>query len=94
MTIIYTSKNGLYSIVEKDGLFYPQYREFYCAEFGKLESAEEAETIRKENRFHVSETSWNKYFLGNFQNQASGLKSKGFKNYKTLKSAIKFVDAQ
>jgi hypothetical protein len=89
MEIIYTTQNGLYSVAEKNGLFYPQYREFYCAEFGKIDG-HEATKIRNENRFTVHETPWSKYFLGD---DCRG-KSKGFKNYKSLKSAQKFVDAQ
>jgi hypothetical protein len=87
MNIAYTSQSGLYRVYQstKDHNFYPQYQEFYCGSFGKLESVEEAEKIRSEGRFIVHSTGWSYYPLGY---------EKGYKKYKSLGPARKFVDMQ
>jgi hypothetical protein len=88
MTIIYTSPCSMYRVIEENGLFYPQERRAWAAGWGRLFSQQEIDEFVATDHYTVSESPFEGWFLG----RTCRGENKGFKSYKSAKSAIAFVD--
>lgn len=88
MSAIYTTSCGMYQVVEDSGLFYPQGRRAVALGWGRLRSQQEVEEFRASEHWTVQEGPFEGWFLG----RTCRGKSKGYKSYKSAKSAIAFAD--
>jgi hypothetical protein len=86
--IAYTTPCGMYQIVEKDGLFYPQERRVLVPGWGRLYSQQEVEEFRASGHWTIQEGPFEGWFLG----RTCRGESKGYKRFKSERAAINFVD--
>jgi|SRR5579885_1652921 len=90
--VIYTTSCGMFRVVEKNGAFYPEEIIVRVAGVGRLRNQAEVERYQRsyqENGLdRVRFGSWEGWFLGYTQRN----ENKGYKNYKSAKAAIKYVD--
>ena len=91
-TALYTTLSGMYRVVEQDGAYYPQEQSLYCSSYaaGRIRSMATVTDLIAAGHA-IQGHGWKSYFLG--YQQFSSL-SKGFKSFKSLQAAIKFVDRQ
>jgi len=91
-TVLYTSLTGMFRVVEKDGAYYPQEQSIFCSSYcdGRIRSMRTVTDLIAAGQV-IQGSGWKGYFLGY---QQFSTVSKGFKSFKSLQLAIKFVDRQ
>ena len=88
MEILHTTACGMFRVIKKDGLFYPQERRVTCSSYtGARIPNVELERDLMAGKWSVYDSGWRGFHLGYV-----GTRSKGYKSLKTEKGAIAFAE--
>jgi len=88
MEIIYTTACGMFHVISKNGLFFPQERHVACTQIGRIHSEQALAEVVAGGIWKVSDSGW-KGFYGSCKQFGS---YRGDKSFKTEKGAIAFVN--